>query len=268
METVLRDLEPRLVGRQVMGVTRAQGRAHGRYRRLNEALQQTIIALRRRGKYLLVALGRTELVIHLGMSGRLFVADSLPEVKHRRVVLRLSGGLFLVFVDRRRFGTLQLVEAADYSAFPTLARMGPEPLTSEFALDVWTKTTSDAKSPIKSILLGQRAVAGLGNIYADEVLYRARIHPATHGLNRGEALRLHRAIRQVLAEAIAHRGTTFSLYQDGLMKEGDYYEKLRAFDQTGKPCRRCRTPIVKIRLGGRGTHLCPKCQPEPSPTTR
>jgi formamidopyrimidine-DNA glycosylase len=260
VETIRRDLEPHLLGRRIVGFHVADVRARSKYRRLANARNQTIRAVSRRGKYLLVSLGDTELVVHLGMSGRLFLAESAPMVKHRRAVLDLSDGSHLVFVDRRRFGTLQLVEAGDYSTLPTLARMGPEPLSTEFAPEPWVTSMARANGSVKALLLSQRLVAGIGNIYADEALHRARIHPLAHHLGRRPALRLHQAIRDVLSEAIAHRGTTFSLHRDGLMNEGDFYAELRVFGQTGTPCRRCETPIVKVRVAGRGTHLCTRCQ--------
>jgi formamidopyrimidine-DNA glycosylase len=109
-------------------------------------------------------------------------------------------------------------------------------------------------------LLDQTVVAGLGNIYVDEALHRAAIHPATIGLTFAEASRLTTAIKTLLRRAITKRGTSFSLHRDGLVPPGDFYAELRVFDQTGRPCTTCKTPIVKIRLGGRGTHLCPRCQ--------
>jgi formamidopyrimidine-DNA glycosylase len=260
VETIRRDLEPHLLGRRIVGFRVADLRARSKYRRLANAVEQTIRGVSRRGKYLLVALGDTELVVHLGMSGRLFVAESVSVVNHRRAVLDLSGGSHLVFVDQRRFGTLQVVEAGNYSTLPTLARMGPEPLSSDFTPEPWVTSLARANGSIKALLLSQRLVAGIGNIYADEALYRARIHPLAHHLRRRPALRLHQTIREVLSEAIAHRGTTFSLYRDGLMNEGDFYAELQVFGQTGTPCPRCGTPIVKVRVAGRGTHLCTTCQ--------
>jgi formamidopyrimidine-DNA glycosylase len=220
----------------------------------------TVRSVARRGKYLLLALGPIELVIHLGMSGRLFATTKRSRVPHCRVILHFSGRLDLVLVDRRRFGIMRVVPSGQYGGIRALQLMGPEPLSADFEVNQFVQATSRSRTAIKPLLLRQRLVAGLGNIYVDEALYRARIHPATRGLERRQATRLHGAIRQVLREAIARRGTTFSLYRDGLLREGDYYKALRVFDREGQLCRTCGTCIVKMVLAGRGTHFCPGCQ--------
>ncbi len=259
VETVRRDIEPQVVGRTVTHADVDQG---PRYGVLADAVGRRIRQVYRRGKYLLFDLGDRELIVHLGMSGRLFMADSPPESPHLRAVFRLDGPPpgCLTFVDMRRFGTLQVVRPGKYGDIPTLATMGPEPLSDEFRLEPFMAASARAGTPIKALLLGQKAVAGLGNIYVDEALHRAGIHPGTRGITSIGATALHRAIRDVLTEAIANRGTTFSLYRDGHLNEGNHYRELRVFDRTGQPCRACGTPVEKIRLAGRGTHYCPSCQ--------
>lgn len=262
VETVRRDIEPQVVGRTIL---RQQVDAGPRYGDLEDAVGRRIRAVNRRGKYLLFDLGERELIVHLGMSGRLFVADEAPATPHLRAVLDLgseSDGArrALVFVDMRRFGTLRVVRPGDYGAIPTLAEMGPEPLSDEFRVGPFAAATARSAVPIKALLLGQKVVAGLGNIYVDEALHRAGIHPATRGLTRRQAASLHEAIRAVLTEAIANRGTTFRLYRDGHLAKGKHQAELRVFDQAGRPCRICGTPVEKIRLSGRGTHYCPTCQ--------
>ncbi len=260
VETVLRDVAPQVTGRRILRADVASG---PRYGLLVDAVGRTVVAVTRRGKYLLFQLGDRELIIHLGMSGRLFVAAEKPETAHLRAVFQLAGGSSLVFVDMRKFGTLAVVRPGDYAEIPTLAEMGPEPLSDAFGPAAFALAVARAGAPIKAVLLGQKVVAGLGNIYVDEALHRAGIHPQARGVPRKQALRLHQAIRDVLAEAIANRGTTFSLYRDGFLNEGHHYDELRVYDRAGRPCRECGAAIVKIRVAQRGTHFCPVCQPQP-----
>lgn len=258
VETIRRDLAPRLIGRRIMRVWTDTG---PRYGRLEAAIGREILRLERRGKYLLADLGERELVIHLGMSGRLFMAVDEPRMDHLRAVFGLDGPEDLVFVDMRRFGTLQVVEPGDYGGLPTLSAMGPEPLSDAFAKGAFALAVAGSGTPIKALLLAQKAVAGLGNIYVDEALHRAGIHPGQRGVDKRKAALLHKAIRDVVAEAITGRGTTFSLYRDGHLAEGSFYESLLVFDRKGKPCHSCGSLIEKTRLAGRGTHFCPTCQP-------
>jgi formamidopyrimidine-DNA glycosylase len=168
--------------------------------------------------------------------------------------------VFLVFVDRRRFGRVTLVTAGDYRSSPTLMRMGPEPLTDAFNRSAFERQIAGARTPIKATLLNQRAVAGLGNIYADETLHRALIHPARRELTSAEVGRLHKSIRTVLAAAVRHRGTSFSLHRDGLLPAGSFGRHLRVFQRERAPCLSCGSSVAKIRLGGRSTYYCPSCQ--------
>ncbi|MBU6430202.1 MAG: DNA-formamidopyrimidine glycosylase, partial [Cyanobacteria bacterium REEB65] len=176
-------------------------------------------------------------------------------------IWHLDGPQDLYFDDMRRFGQLAVVSAGQYAAIPTLAEMGPEPLTDAFDVRSFVRCAATLGAPIKAALLGQKVVAGLGNIYADEALYQAGIHPATRGLSRSQAKRLHSAIRNVLSEAIANRGTSFSLYRDGHFNAGNHYQALQIYDRAGQACGRCGQTIRKFRLAGRGTHFCPGCQP-------
>jgi formamidopyrimidine-DNA glycosylase len=257
VETIRRDLETVLLGDQISDVSYSKG---AKYQGLDGARGKVIHRLSRRGKFLLIHLSGADLVIHLGMSGRLFVAKVVRENAHVRVVFALRSRAQLVFVDVRRFGRLAVVAPRSYASFPTLVGMGPEPLSADFTLARFVEQTSRAGAPIKSRLLGQKLVAGLGNIYADEALHRARIHPAAQKLSRTQGRQLHSAIREILAAAVERRGTTFSLYRDGLMNEGDYVQRLRVFRRTGRRCRRCPSAIARTVVGGRSTHYCPNCQ--------
>lgn len=255
VETVRRDLARIIVGKRVVKIDGPASKPLSGMRGL------VLVNLRRRGKYLLAKMGDDlELIIHLGMSGRLLVAAEVPRTSHVRLVIHLDGGVLLVFVDRRRFGRVTLVPRGHYQSSPTLMGMGPEPLTDAFNRGAFERQIAVARTPIKATLLNQRAVAGIGNIYADEVLHRARIHPARRELTSAEVGRLHKSIRTVLAAAIRHRGTSFSLHRDGLLPAGSFGRYLRVFQREGAPCRSCDALIAKIRLGGRGTYYCPTCQ--------
>ena len=194
------------------------------------------------------------------MSGRLFVAASRPDSTHLRAVIALDGPENLYFDDMRKFGQLKVVRPGDYEDLETLAQLGPEPLSADFDREEFCRALASSHAPVKAVLLGQRVVAGIGNIYADEALFVAGIHPGTRTVSRRQALRLHAAVRQVLAEAIANRGTSFSLYRDGHFRQGSHYRELKVYDREHQPCLRCQTAICKTRIAGRGTHFCPRCQ--------
>ena len=218
----------------------------------------------RRGKFLLLDLGGRTLACHLRMTGRLWLAareDALPS--HTHVVFELSDGRDLRFRDVRRFGGFSLLEADGAMAPELLARLGPEPedLTPAALAQACARRP---RSTVKALLLDQSVVAGLGNIYADEALHRARVHPArTCGsLSEKERGAVLRALRAVLRDALRHRGTTFLDFRDGAGEPGAFQDFLRVYRREGLPCRRCGTPIQKTRVAGRGTHLCPRCQPE------
>ena len=198
-----------------------------------------------------------ELIMHLGMTGvlRFDFKDA-----YTRAGLLLDDGRELCFRDVRRFGRMAVINAGCYESIPTLARLGPEPLSDEFNPEAFAAELSRTTSPIKPYLLTQRPVAGVGNIYADEALWLARIHPRSRRIGRSRAQVLHAAIRQVLTEAIEREGTTFRDYQMVDGSSGRNASSLIAYGQAGTPCPRCETPLKKIVLGGRGTTYCPLCQ--------
>jgi formamidopyrimidine-DNA glycosylase len=172
----------------------------------------------------------------------------------------LDDGRVLAFRDPRRFGRMAVVEKGDYARIPTLAHLGPEPLSDEFDKVRFADALAHTNAPVKPFLLSQRPVAGVGNIYADEALWRARIHPTSRRVGRSRADALHDAIRQVLADAIDREGTTFRDYRMVNGESGRNATFLVAYGRAGTPCPRCKTPLRKIVLGGRGTTYCPRCQ--------
>ena len=212
----------------------------------------------RRGKFLIAPLDAgLELIMHLGMTGAFRFDYDDDWVRAR---LFLDDGRELAFRDPRRFGRMAVVEAGVYDALPTLAMLGPEPLSDEFDPDVFAWELERTRSPVKPFLLSQRPVAGVGNIYADEALWLAGIHPSSRRVGRARALALHAAIREVLTQAIEREGTTFRDYQMVNGESGRNASFLVAYGQEGQPCPRCSTPLKKVVLGGRGTTYCPRCQ--------
>jgi formamidopyrimidine-DNA glycosylase len=224
--------------------------------------------IHRRGKYLLFELnGGAWMAGHLGMSGRMLIVDSKkPVEKHVRVRVIFDNGQELRFEDMRVFGRMWFISKREKmdDVIPSLSKMGREPfeeLDAEHLKQAFEKRTQ----AIKVVLLDQRAVAGLGNIYADEALFQSRINPlrSANSLNDKELTVLTKNIKQVLERAITLGGSTLRNYTDSRGVNGNYQHKAWAYGRTGKPCRVCGTEIKMVRLAGRSSHYCPKCQPEP-----
>jgi len=263
VETIVRGLREPLVGRQFTGVrvgweNLVARPTVGEFER--GLVGQRILGLKRRGKYLVFALsGGGSLIIHLRMTGRLLIKNSNDELdKHDHLIFELDDGRELRFNNVRKLGRVYLVDDED----EIVGRLGPEPLDDDFTQADFAALLSARRGMIKPLLLNQQFMAGIGNIYADEALFVARIHPERKAdtLTAGEVERLYHAIRQVLAQGIQNRGTTFSDYLDAEGREGRNQEHLRVFRRTGQPCPRCGTPIERTVVGGRGTYFCPKCQ--------
>lgn len=264
VETIVNQLRPRLRGRRIVAVWVGWERIVDRppvevfCRRLRG---QTFAVARRRGKFLLFPLQNGDtLLVHLRMTGRLLLqpADARPD-RHTHAVLTLDDGQQLHYRDVRKLGRLYLVGDPQ----GVIGDLGPEPLAADFDVSALAARLAGRRARIKSLLLDQRVLAGLGNIYADEALFRAGIHPLrpAGSLTVGEVARLHRAIREVLTQAIEAQGSTFRDYRSAAGQPGRFQERLRVFRRQDKPCPRCGTPLERIRVGGRGTHFCPRCQP-------
>lgn len=222
---------------------------------------QSVRSVDRRGKYLVFQLSEDVLLVHLKMSGRLqLVPATDPPNPYAHVVLRLAGGQELRFHDPRKFGRVYLL--ADPA--PLVGRLGPEPLDPAFDVSALAARLAGRRARLKPLLLDQRFVAGLGNIYVDESLWTASLHPlrAANTLLPPDVARLHGAIRGVLRRAVAARGTSFSAhgYRDLTGNRGEMQGSLAVFGRAGQPCPRCGTGIRKTVVGGRGTHYCPACQ--------
>jgi formamidopyrimidine-DNA glycosylase len=215
----------------------------------------------RRAKYLLVDVGEgLTWLVHLGMSGRVLVcAAGAPVAEHEHVRVELEGGRAIAYHDPRRFGLMHVGRAAD---FAELAGLGPEPLDGAFDGRRLREQLGGTRRAVKAALLDQRVVAGIGNIYANEILFQAGVRPTRrcHRLRREEIDRIARATREVLATAVERRGTTFSDYFDSDGTPGTFQDVLAVFDREGEPCPRCATPIRRRPHGGRSNFYCPRCQ--------
>ncbi len=263
VESVRRQLRPRLAGRLIRAV---QLDPQARFGAVEKAAGHRIDDLHRRGKYLLAPLdGGLELVMHLGMTGAFRFrgedgwAPGRVGFTHVRATFELDDAV-LDFRDVRRFGRLTVVDAGDHAAIPTLARLGPEPLSDDFDPARFHRDLARTRMAVKPALLTQRIVAGVGNIYADEALWRARVSPHARRLSRARSDRLRAALREVLVESIEREGTTFRDYRMVNGESGRNAAHLVAYGQVGRPCPRDGTPLRKVVLGGRGTTYCPWCQ--------
>jgi formamidopyrimidine-DNA glycosylase len=222
----------------------------------------------RRGKFLVFHLsGGLYLVVHLRMTGAiLHRPPGAPPDRYVRAVLSLDDGSELRFSDLRKFGALWLVP--DPSS--VLGRLGPEPLDGGMTCSLLRELTARRRAPIKSVLLDQRALAGLGNIYADEALFAAGLHPQrpASSLSDSEVERLHGAIRRVLIAALGDRGASFRDYVDASGQEGRHQFRVQVFRRTGQPCYVCGREIARVKVAGRSSHFCPRCQPLAPGATR
>jgi formamidopyrimidine-DNA glycosylase len=223
---------------------------------------QRVHDVRRRAKYLIIDLDAGSLILHLGMSGSLRVLDpATPLEPHDHYDLLLESGRCLRFNDPRRFGSLHWSEG-DPSDHPLLAALGPEPLTSAFNADYLARRARSRRVAIKQFLMDQRIVVGVGNIYASEALFRAGVHPrrAAGRVSGARLAALVEAVPAVLGDAIRAGGTTLRDYVGADGSPGYFRQRLYVYERTGRPCRRCRTPVRHLVQGQRSTYYCPRCQ--------
>lgn len=281
VETVRLGLARLLPGRQIIDVThdteKSFPNAPADVQRF--LLGATVVEVTRRAKVLLIELSsKYSLIVHLKMTGQMvFVgkgerfgaghpSDSLVSelpAKSTRVIVRFKDGSHLYFNDQRKFGWMRLVPTAEIPNIDFFKKVGPEPLATDFtATDFRARLQRRPKSSIKVALLDQTVVAGVGNIYADESLWGAKIHPATvvQNLSNRQLNNLFMALQAVLRLAIEKGGSSDKNYVNAEGKKGSYLSFANVFRRNGKPCPRCQTIIIKTRVAGRGTHLCPKCQ--------
>jgi len=269
VETIKRTLEPKLTGQSF---TEAEIYLPTIIRIPNaeefkkQIAGQKIKSISRRGKYLTINLSQNlALIFHLRMTGRLIYchADE-PLLKHTHLIMKLDSGNELRFTDVRQFGRVWLVSVQKLDTVSGLKDLGPEPFDTAFTREFLKKELRRRRTRIKPLLLDQTFIAGLGNIYADEALHRARIHPKklACNLDARETSKLYITIREVLQEGIDNRGTTFRDYVDGDGQCGSNQDLLQIYNREGQPCFRCKTAVIKIKIGGRSSYFCPYCQKE------
>ena len=262
VETIRSQLAPRLTGRTLVRVEILDPRLTrpiDLFEVAEELEGDSVASVERRGKYLVVRLeSGLALLVHLRMTG----SFGFEPTTHERAVLELDDGTRLAYRDVRRFGTWLVLENAELEPY-LAAKNGPEPLGARFTGEWLAARLAVRRAPVKAVLLDQRVVAGLGNIYADEALWRARINPLrpAESLDRDEVRRLHRAIRVALRAGIERQGSTLTDYRTPEGTRGAMQEEFRVYGRDGLPCPRCGTTIAKTRVVGRGTWYCPRCQP-------
>jgi formamidopyrimidine-DNA glycosylase len=268
VETVRARLAPVLTGRRFEAVEILDPRLVRPYEPqaiADELTGERVAAVERRGKYLIVRFdSRRVLLIHLRMTGSLRHSNgSLAEDPHRRAVVRLDDGSDVTYRDVRRFGTWLVLEPGELEPYLE-RRVGEEPLDALFTAARLGERLAGRRAPVKAALLDQRTLAGMGNIYVDEALWRARIHPLrpAETIDRPELRRLHRAIRAALEAGIARQGSTLRDYRLPGGESGSMQKEFKVYGRGGEPCDRCGTPIAKTRVAGRGTWFCPACQLE------
>lgn len=227
---------------------------------------ETIETIQRRGKYLIFYLTHGALISHLRMEGKynFYPSEERPADKGKHVHVRffMTDNSQLDYQDVRKFGRMTLIERNDVQKYFNNKKLGPEPTKDQFALEAFANSLKKTHRRIKAVLLDQKAVVGLGNIYVDEVLFRAKIHPETYSdrLTFEQISQLREQIIQVMEEAIAKGGSTIRTYKNSLGESGQYQKELQIYGKKGELCRECGTPIEKIKVAGRGTHYCPHCQ--------
>lgn len=258
VETIARKLEPDLLGKTIKDVNLRWARtlATPSPRKFKAQIKgQKIKEVTRRAKYFILQLTTHQLLVHLRMSGDLYVKNSTvkPE-KHDRLIIKMTGNKLLIFNDTRKFGRVWLTENPE----EILGKLGPEPLEKGFTPKWFYVALQNRHRQLKPLLLDQTFLAGLGNIYTDEALHMAKLHPlvTSDSVSQKQAKALHEAIRKVLKEGIRRNGASI----DWVYRGGEYQNYFRVYDREGEPCNVCGTLIQKLVVGQRGTHICPKCQ--------
>jgi len=271
VEVVRRDLEREITGRRVKAVEvdgmRSVRRHHNRKQFINRLEGKKILSVERRGKYILCRLdGGDVLVIHLGMSGQLLRAKSSRETrpKHTHVVITFQQGGQLRFIDPRTFGEMFITETDALAKVSELSHLGLDPLEAPMSWELFGNLISEKHAKLKPLLMDQKFIAGIGNIYSDEILWGAglRWDRMSDSLSAQEVRRLYRAMVETLQDAVKYRGSSLAdeQYVDLFGKPGEFQLHHKVYAREGESCRRCRQPIVRERVGGRSTFYCPACQ--------
>ncbi len=267
VETIVADLRPHLVGRTIV---HCELRFPSIVRHpepetfIDSITGMRIEAVGRRGKFIFIALGEGRLlVVHLGMTGQLRLVDAATEIaNHTHAIFDLDDGMQLRYRDPRRFGRLLLGTQDELLISGTLPKLGPEPIDPTFDAEALFERFRRRRAPVKAVLLDQSTVAGVGNIYADESLHRARLRPdrIAGSLSRKSVRRLHESLRDSLEVAIRNRGSSVDTYRDAWGDMGSQQEELLVYGRAGEPCLTCGRPLSIARIAGRSTVFCRRCQ--------
>lgn len=228
-----------------------------------QLIGQVIESIERRGKFLIFKLTEYDLISHLRMEGKYEFRTKVDETeKHTHVVFHFTDQTELRYLDVRKFGRMVLVDKNQAHRYKGILSLGPEPVPTEFLLNDFHRALKKHRTAIKPLLLNQRIVTGLGNIYVDEALWEACVHPkqSANTLNKQQVKKLYQAIIDVLSRAVEAGGTTIRSYLNALGEAGKFQLALNVYGQTGKACKRCGTSIEKMKVAQRGTHFCPNCQ--------
>ncbi|MCP3934115.1 MAG: bifunctional DNA-formamidopyrimidine glycosylase/DNA-(apurinic or apyrimidinic site) lyase [Actinomycetia bacterium] len=258
VETVRRGLEPGLIGRVIVEARCTQ---NPKFTSAPDVIGAAIETVGRRGKYLIIGFeDDREMIVHLGMTGVLNFGEG-PSGPHERAAWRLDDDRWLIFTDVRQFGRVAVVDGGEYSSLPTLQALGPEPFDESLDAHVFWQALSGSKQRIKTRLLSQRPIAGVGNIYADEACWLARINPASRRITKAQAADLLEAIRSVLAAGLTNGGTTLRDYRTVTGEQGANQHELKCYGRAGQECPRCGAELVSKVYDGRTTTWCRDCQP-------
>ncbi|MBM3119179.1 MAG: bifunctional DNA-formamidopyrimidine glycosylase/DNA-(apurinic or apyrimidinic site) lyase [Chloroflexi bacterium] len=261
VETIKNELSPHIIGRRFTGIAICDAkpiRQPSVEEFCRKLVGQKINSLKRRGKYLIFHLSNGEaLIMHLRMSGALLLNPEQPD-SYARVIFYFDNNDQLVFTDRRRLGALWLVENKQ----AIIGKLGPEPLVPEFTINTLAERLHKHKAPIKAVLLDQGTIAGIGNMYADEALFKARIHPLrkANSLSPQEIQDLYQAIRHVLCSAIDNKGASIDTYKRPEGEIGTAHFNFSVAHRGGEPCPVCGTPLQRLAIRNRGSYYCPNCQ--------
>jgi len=267
IETIRRDLEEKVRGKRIERViikNEKSVKVPSPREFIQKMERKVLVEMHRRGKYLILGLDSEDaLVLHLGMTGRLIYSKAGEQIDYSRVVFILENNAQLSFTDVRGFGGLWFVPDEKFEeVLPTLASLGPEPLETDFTLEKFKQLLKDKKGKIKTLLMDQSFIAGVGNVYAQEALFFSGIHPtrSSSSLLEGEIEKLYHNLLNVLREAISYRGSSIKNYVDLVGRQGSYEPHLRVYGRAGSNCPRCGHVIERMEVGGRGTCFCPRCQ--------
>lgn len=267
VETISRSLTEKIIGKKIFQVEVFMAKlikTHHveQFKAVLKGL--TIRDIARRGKYLIINFQEGwSLVVHLRMTGQLVVRQAQDEIiKHTHAVFTFEDKTQLRFIDIRQFGTMHLVMNDKLDEISGIQTLGPEPLGEDFTLPYLISALAGKKTKIKAFLLDQKWIAGLGNIYVDEALFQAKIHPLKEAgnLTRTEIERLFHAVRETIKAGIEHRGTTLKDYVDAEGNKGTFQFRLKAYGRSGQACSTCGSLIIREKVAGRSSHICPKCQ--------